>query len=302
MADAAFWGERSKALAAEGRYGEAEAALREGLAALPGHPILSYALGCHLLARGDYAEGWRLYEHRAALPRGPRPPGLSFPAWRGEAVGSLVVLPEQGFGDQLLFARWLPDLRRRGIRVTLVTPPALAALLAPLADEVIPVDGAVRIPPHDAWAYAGSLPWLTGVPPAAACLPGGGGGSGVGLMLRGGPDFDGIRSLSPEAAARLASLGRSVHPDDTGATDFKATATTLADLDLVISIDTSVAALAAAMGKPVWVMLRREADWRWGREPERAALFPSARLFRQPSEGDWTSVAEAVRQALAARG
>jgi hypothetical protein len=301
MADAAQWGEAAKALAAQDRYAEAEAKLREGLAALPGHPILSYALGCYLIRRGAYAEGWRLYEYRGALPRGPQQPQLSFPQWRGGPVQSLVVLPEQGFGDQLLFARWLPELAGRGIAVTLVTPPALAGLLAPLAAEVIPVEGAVRIPAREAWAYVGSLPLLTAVDAPPPCLPPGRGGGGIGLMLRGGPHFDGLRSLTPEAAARLAPVGRSLHPDDTGAADFLATAALVAGLDLVITVDTSVAALAVAMGKPAWVLLRRRADWRWGGEPDHAHLFPGARLFRQARDGDWEGAADAVLQALAER-
>ncbi|MBL8554301.1 MAG: hypothetical protein JNL41_08485 [Phenylobacterium sp.] len=301
MADAAQWGEAAKALAAEGRHAEAEAKLREGLAALPGHPVLSYALGCYLLQRGAYAEGWRLYEYRGVLPRGPRQPQLSFPQWRGGPVKSLVVLPEQGFGDQLLFARWLPVLARRGIAATLVTPPALAGLLAPLAEEVIPVEGEVRIPPRDAWVYAGSLPLLTALDDPPPCLAPGRGGGGIGLMLRGGAQFDGLRSLTPQAAARLRPLGRSLHPDDTGAPDFLTTAAIVAGLDLVITVDTSVAALAAAMGKPAWVMLRRQADWRWGQASDQAPLFPGARLFRQTRDGDWDGVVDAVLAALPPR-
>jgi hypothetical protein len=63
-----------------------------------------------------------------------------------------------------------------------------------------------------------------------------------------------------------------------------------------------VANLAGAMGKPFWVLLGPSVDWRWGREPQRAALYPTARLFRQPSRGDWAGVVDAVLAAAAAEG
>lgn len=72
--------------------------------------------------------------------------------------------------------------------------------------------------------------------------------------------------------------------------DFADTAALVANLDLVISVDTSVAHLAAAMGKPVWMLSRYDACWRWMREGEDTPWYPTMRIFRQPSPGDWTSV------------
>ena len=82
--------------------------------------------------------------------------------------------------------------------------------------------------------------------------------------------------------------------------DFSDTAALMANLDLVISVDTSVAHLAGAMGKPVWVLLPWAADWRWGRDTPRCRWYPDAELFRQPAPGDWQTVVAAVRDALAA--
>jgi tetratricopeptide (TPR) repeat protein len=80
--------------------------------------------------------------------------------------------------------------------------------------------------------------------------------------------------------------------------DFADTAAVAATLDLVISVDTSIAHLAGGMGLPVWVLLAHQADWRWMDGREDSPWYPTARLFRQPAPGDWVSVIAAVRDAL----
>ncbi|MEM5382123.1 tetratricopeptide repeat protein [Paraburkholderia phymatum] len=82
--------------------------------------------------------------------------------------------------------------------------------------------------------------------------------------------------------------------------DFDATAAVIECLDLVITVDTSVAHLAGALGKPVWVMLPKQADWRWMMSGEDNPWYPTARLFRQQVLGDWMPVIEALRGALEA--
>jgi cytochrome c-type biogenesis protein CcmH/NrfG len=83
--------------------------------------------------------------------------------------------------------------------------------------------------------------------------------------------------------------------------DFADTAALIALMDLVITVDTAVAHLAAAMGKPVWILLPFQPDWRWLREREDSPWYPTARLFRQPAVGDWNSVLKNVRQAMEQR-
>ena len=85
------------------------------------------------------------------------------------------------------------------------------------------------------------------------------------------------------AEPRIADIGR-----DFG--DFCDTAAAVAAMDLVISVDTSVAHLAGALGKPVWVLLPLCPDWRWLTDREDSPWYPTARLFRQPRVGDWDSV------------
>lgn len=83
--------------------------------------------------------------------------------------------------------------------------------------------------------------------------------------------------------------------------DFADTAALVANLDLIISVDTSTAHLAGAMNRPVWILNRLDTCWRWMLEREDSPWYPSARLFRQPSLGDWASVLAAVADALRLR-
>ncbi|MGY8959439.1 MAG: glycosyltransferase family 9 protein, partial [Alphaproteobacteria bacterium] len=81
-------------------------------------------------------------------------------------------------------------------------------------------------------------------------------------------------------------------------TSFSATASILTQLDLVITVDTAVAHLAGAMGRPVWVMLPFAADWRWLRGRDDSPWYPTMQLFRQIDAGDWNPVIAALRDAL----
>jgi hypothetical protein len=80
--------------------------------------------------------------------------------------------------------------------------------------------------------------------------------------------------------------------------DFSDTAALISQLDLVISVDTSVAHLAGALGKPVWILLTHAPDWRWLLDRDDSPWYPSARLFRQRETREWGSVTMRVREAL----
>jgi hypothetical protein len=98
--------------------------------------------------------------------------------------------------------------------------------------------------------------------------------------------------------ADLAATGR-ILDLGTAFADFADTAAVIAQLDLVIVVDTAVAHLAAAMGKPTWILLPFAADWRWLLDRDDSPWYPSARLFRQASPGDWGGVVGQVLAALA---
>ena len=81
--------------------------------------------------------------------------------------------------------------------------------------------------------------------------------------------------------------------------DFSDTAALISQLDLVISVDTSVAHLAGALGKPVWILLTHAPDWRWLLDRDDSPWYPSARLFRQRETREWSSVTTRLREAPA---
>jgi ADP-heptose:LPS heptosyltransferase len=81
--------------------------------------------------------------------------------------------------------------------------------------------------------------------------------------------------------------------------DFADTAALVSALDLVVSVDTSVAHLAGAMGKPVWLLSRRDGCWRWLLDRDDSPWYPSMRIFRQESRGDWKPVVARVASELA---
>jgi hypothetical protein len=106
-----------------------------------------------------------------------------------------------------------------------------------------------------------------------------------------------------DAAAQLRAHPRSLRPADLtqNVVDMADTAAIISHLDLVVSIDTAVAHLAGAMGKPVWILLPRMADWRWMLQREDSPWYPTARLFRQKSAGDWPGLMADVSSALLSR-
>ncbi len=311
-------------LADLGRFEEAEAALRRTLEVAPADAPTRLALASALLAQGRYAEGWSFYDARfEAGEPGNTLPDLAAPRWRSfhPAGKRILVIPEQGFGDQIQFVRFVPGLAAAGARVFLLAKPPLYRLFRDSlrAATVIELEGTVSFPPPDFYVLSNDLPGLAGVtadtipsapylaappPPLMLPLPD---RPRIGIMTRGNPalKMDGLRSLPPAAAERLrrALPGTVVDlaPEATGARDFADTAALIGALDLVISVDTAVAHLAGALGKPCLTLLRSfGGDWRWPRMAPSTPWYPSMRLFWAGLDGDWEAAIDGVVAAAGA--
>jgi tetratricopeptide (TPR) repeat protein len=313
-----------------GRTAEAEAELLAALAIQPDDGQAKLGLAGLYLSLGRYVEGWPLLRSRIALHPDLVPQiNLSFPEWRGQPLArkSILIWVEQGFGDQIQFARFVNTLKAQGAaRVSLGCRPALVDLFETLTgvDRLLParVREQISIEPHDYWCrcfdLAGTLgvtletlpaePYLAAPAERRARWADFGAGAPspprVGLVWQASPTgFNGAnKGLPPQEAQRLLAAGCvSLHPEDTAAQDFADTAAIVERLDLVISIDTSVAHLAGAMGKPCWTLLPfLRCDWRWLRGRTDSPWYPSMRLYRHGERQDWTGLVDRVLADLAA--
>jgi tetratricopeptide (TPR) repeat protein len=251
---------------------------------------------------------------------------------------TILLHAEQGFGDTIQFIRYAPLLGGRGAKVICEVQPELQPLLARLEGVTVVAAGAplpafdlhcpllslplaFRTRPETVPAV---IPYLAAPPERLAVwqdrLPAG--RRRAGFVWSGQPSHknDSNRSI---ALSRLAALFENpliryfslqsdlraadgealrglpnlVHLGD-GFRDFADTAAAIALLDVVISVDTAVAHLAGALGKPVFILLPYAADFRWMRERDDTPWYPTAKLFRQPAFGDWDSVIDRVHDEL----
>jgi tetratricopeptide (TPR) repeat protein len=254
------------------------------------------------------------------------------------AVGqTLLIHAEQGFGDTIQFCRFAPLAAARGLRVVLEVQEPLCRLLRGVQGVAQVLRRGDKLPAFDLHCPMLSLPLalgttLTTIPGALSYLDADAAQSGewrrrlsllsndgprVGLAWAGRPTnlADRRRSFPRERLAPLFALrglqffslqhGGPKPPEEFPLSDFMGemadfadTASLIANLDLVISVDTAVAHLAAALGKPVWLMDRFDACWRWLADRRDSPWYPSLRLYRQPRPGDWDSVLADVTRDL----
>lgn len=322
-------------LTALGRLPEAMAACEAAIALCPQCVQAHWNLAVAALLAGDLPRGFAAYEWRKRHDRFRHDfISLPGPVWDGgEPRGrTILVHAEQGFGDTIQFARYLPLIAARGDRPILACAPPLVPLFQDAMPGVTVVARGTGLPSYDAWIDQMSLPMAFGtrletIPAAAgylavdpvraaawaAVLPP---GRRIGLAWAGNPlhSNDARRSIPASMLAPLLELpgisfvNLQVGPparevpglwDMTDRLpDYAETAALIANLDLVVCVDTSVAHLAGAIGKPAWVMLPHAPDWRWLLGRADSPWYRSLRLFRQAVAGDWRSVIAAVSSAL----
>jgi hypothetical protein len=249
----------------------------------------------------------------------------------------VLVRCKHGLGDTLQFIRYVPLLRDRAHSVTLHIQPQLLKLFAGCADFGNVRNGWTDAPPpYDvqieimelAYAFRSTqetlpkqVPYipLEHVTSCTAVLPplAPGGGLRVGLIWA-ASDWDTTRSvpiemLEPLCRARgiqFYSLQQGKRRDDWAraafpitalsrrTSDVTAAAAAMLELDLIISVDSMTAHLAGALGRPVWLLLQHEPDWRWMTRRSDSPWYPTMRLFRQHTQGDWDPVVQNIATAL----
>jgi Flp pilus assembly protein TadD len=333
--DSASWNNLGKCLKELNRLDESIAAYNRALEIAPEYALARYGRAVSLLTAGRLPEGFRDYEWRWHLVT---PRQFRQPEWNGTpAPGQTLFLhAEQGFGDAMQMVRFVPAARERVGRVILECRPGLEKLLqySNCADVVIPYG--VEIPPFDFRLSLISLPRVLGVTldtipnrtpylraPACKRLPPAQPGRlKVGLAWAGNSEHhqDAARSLRLEQLAPVLQVPgvvfynlqqpvpagdqsclrqfSAVIQSDLKLADFLDTASVAAEMDLVISVDTAVAHLAGALGKPVWILLQHSPDWRWFLERPDSPWYPTAQLFRQAERSKWEEPIFRVAEAL----
>lgn len=281
----------------DGRHREAVSSYEAALGIDPDHPAILLALGNAQLLVGDDANGWRNYGQRPQR-RQSQANSLPFPEWAGQSLAGkrLFIWPEQGLGDQIFAARYVRGLG--AAHVVMHTLPPLVDLFAQLPVEIRSRRFPCRVETtFDYWVQPLTLPrWVAPEPSPYLSARPRATGARLGVMWRGNAVPDPARSIPDQIAASLLSIpgAMSLQPEDTGARNLRDTAEIIAGLEHVISIDTSVAHLAGAMGKPGTILLKHDCcDWRWReRLPGRSDWYPTLRLLRQPSPGDWRGLVD----------
>jgi len=322
---------------------ESIAAAEAGLRVHPEDADLHWTLSLGLLMSGDLKRGLAETEWRTrSLAFTGKILKLDQPRWHGESLeGKTIFLhAEQGFGDEIQFVRFVPEVARRATRVLLMVASEIEPLVAgtlPDNARILPQNSV--LPPIDYHCPLMSVPAVVGT--TLETLPArvpylrpnpqavqkwrerlGPGGLKVGIAWSGNPKHgnDHNRSMSLATFRALHVEGcrfftvqpqmrdadRELFPQwaqaqDVGRElgDFSDTAALMEALDVVVTVDTSVAHLAGALARPVWVLLPYVPDWRWLLDRTDSPWYPTARIYRQPAIGDWPAVLARVKADLA---
>jgi ADP-heptose:LPS heptosyltransferase len=272
-------------------------------------------------------------------------PAMTSAPWNGMRIpsGRLLLVGDQGYGDTIQFARYIPMAAERCQELVLGCSAEMAPLLTNIPGVSQYCHRWTDVPGHAAHCRLSSLPYLFRTQPDTiparvpymmadpariahwrerldATLPPG--VKRIGLAWSGRPTHpnDRRRSMPLGRLAKLADAGPAAFvslqkpipsrdletmarfpgmtdlADDL--TDFGETAALMENLDLVVTVDTSMGHLAGALNKPVWILIPKAADWRWMLDREDSPWYPSVRLFRQQSPGDWDGPLDRLRSAL----
>lgn len=301
------------------------------------------------LLKGELGRGWDEYEWRFKLGNAAPPmPSTDRPQWDGRKLTrgeTLLLIADQGYGDAIQFARYIPWAAKRSPDIAVACGQELLPVITqfPVSRQVfdhwdnkpdfvawLPLSGLPRLANTRLETIPASVPYLRATPEKVSewgerldvMSPRGYRRIGVAWAGRASHSNDENRSTTLGAFVPLAelpdvtlvSLQKGTAQSQIGTywgraplinlgpeiRDFGDTMAILECLDLVVTVDTSVAHLAGAMGKPVWIMLPYAPDWRWLLERDDSPWYPTARLFRQTPARDWRQVTAAIAAEIAA--
>jgi hypothetical protein len=285
---------------------------------------------CHMLD-GNFELAWR--ESDAISHRG-QPDTNRF--WDGQSLTGRSILMRclHGLGDTIQFSRYAPLIRKQAKRLVIEAQPKLKPLLQqsgiadcvitwgdpePHWDQQIEIIEIPRIFRTTIESIPNVVPYLD-LPTVPLISPYDGTRDlRIGLAWA-SSSYNSARSITLDRMAgilsvpgvaffslqggeerqQLSSYPRQIVDLEEESRSVLATARAMKSFDLVISVDTMVAHLAGAMGRPVWTLLPYECDWRWMLGREDSPWYPTMRLFRQPRPEDWGSVVERVQTELEA--
>ena len=324
-----------------GRVDEAIQCCHRAIASNANYAEANSNLGILQLLSGDFLNGWGNYARRwQTVDFSKSRRAYLEPYWDGRDFHgkTLLLYPEQGLGDFIQFARYVPIVAQKGGNVTLEVPSALYELYARLEGADVVVQTGPSPGPFDLHAPLMDIPGLLGttlqtIPPWQGRLQvpgdlvekwkirlGDHQGLRVGMVWAGNPGHknDIRRSIEPSLLKPLCSLndvqifslqvsrdgkvvknfGSNVIDLSADLTSFSETAAAMMNLDLIISVDSAPAHLAAALRRPIWTLLPYSPDWRWLLERDDSPWYPGMRLYRQNKRDDWQAVIERVGQEL----
>jgi len=319
-----------------GRSAEALSHFDRALAAAPGDANLEFERGLTLIQLGRWRAGFEGYERRFELGFLERR-SHGAPVWDGAPLAGrrLLVVTEQGHGDAIQFARFLPRLKAMAAgpiqveclpnlkRLFQTIDPGIQVVSTdetPAAHDLeVPMMSLARRLGVSADEPPAATPYLRAPPGTRPALGPRDGRPRVGVVWAGKRQprdrscpFDRFLGLVETPDIAFYSLQRGPEIDDIhahGATglvadlgaklgDFADDAAVVGELDLVVSIDTAMCHLSAALGRPTWTLLTYPHEWRFGEGVDICPWHPTMRLFRMARPDDWTGVISAARDAL----
>ncbi len=339
-------GNKANSLAQAHKFEEALAGYALAKSLAPNDATIDWNLSLLHLLTGNFEAGWAGRESRWTKRTAPVPyPVFPSSMWMGQDAvkdKTILIYADEGLGDTIQFARYLPLLAAKGARVVLVVDDKLHSLLSRLpAVAVCLPKSAGRVPRFDLHCALSSLPLAFGtridtIPAPRSYLPpvseaelqvwedrlGVHDRLRIGLVWSGNERHvnDHNRSIPLKVMTRLithdaqfVSLQKDLRPTDAATlherrditdltshlVDFSATAALIACLDIVVTVDTAVAHLSAALGRPTWILLPYTPDYRWLLDREDSPWYPTVRLFRQNEQRDYETVVDRINTALA---